>query len=560
MALLPMVFVLQCMHKNTTLPDDPSAEMEIFRAALTEKDPADRQFPGGRGSNEFIMYTPAHGNRTATNEWGAEAVIKDGVVRTVGGNNSEIPPEGFVLSGHGDAARWIVDHLFPGVEVRCDGLEITATVSDRTRLYYAGEIMANAEKCLASATAEVPAAPAKELARLKKDYETLAEEARHARSKDRESLALDCSAKALKIARDYNYSAQPSRDHELRACWYRLSEKNPGELEQTIRRLSEAGFNCLCPETIYWGGAIYPGAHDLLGQHPEFSGWDPLRELVRLCHQYNMKLVPWVEVYFIGFKESPLVHNRAEWLAMARNGSHPSSLEEGYYFFCPSREEVRTFWLEVYEHLLRNYEIDGLQLDYIRYPRSIPWTEGFCYCPVCREKFFNLHDEDAATINPSDNPELWREWNRLRMSQVTGFVRRVRHLTRSLRPDIPLSADVFPDLAEARDSKFQDWPGWAAEGYLDELYFMAYTTDAEWLRRDIRKVEELLPDRFPSWVGLGPYLGLSPELLLDQIRVVRESGSQGVCLFALEHLTDEHLRALRLGPFRRPALIPAPAK
>lgn len=79
-------------------------------------------FPGNRAAEELIIYTPASGRATTgTNEWGCEAVVVDGVVTKAGDNNSPIPANGFVVSGHGDAAQWVSVKLTPGRRVVLDG-------------------------------------------------------------------------------------------------------------------------------------------------------------------------------------------------------------------------------------------------------------------------------------------------------------------------------------------------------------------------------------------------------------------------------------------------------
>ena len=383
-----------------------------------------------------------------------------------------------------------------------------------------------------------------------------AKQAREAREKKQPAKALLYSKQALEDALLYFYQSQPSREEELRACWYRLTEKSPEELEETFKLLSAYGFNCICPETIYWGYAIYPDAHAQLEQNPAFQGWDPLETLCRLGKEYNIKVIPWVEVYFVGFEDSPLIKQFGHWLAMSHTGGHASELEKGYYYFCPSRKEIRTFWLEVYKHLLETYDIDGLQLDYIRYPRSDPWEKGYCYCSHCREQFFNKYEIDPASLDPDKDKEMWLNWNKFRKEQVNTFVKQVRDLVAGVRPDVRLSADVFPDSEAAEESKLQDWPLWLEKRYLDEIFIMSYTTDQDQVRRDTEGMVNLLPEGIEGYTGLGPYLGFGSRVLLQEITTAGEAGAHGVCLFSLEHLNDQHLDALKLGPFREKATGP----
>lgn len=534
----------------------PHVVISEFNESFDEINPKNREFPGGRGPDRMILYKPDFGATTGTNQWGTEAVIIGGVVDKVGGNNSEIPSNGFVISGHGKSARWIIDNLYPGMEVTVEGQKILCSITDATWLYQSSALIREASGFDTYHILWDPKVSQKDLRSLKKQSDKWKSYSQKAGRRSDSKQAVLYAKKALDTAFEYYYKSQRSRQIELRACWYRLQEKSPQELEKTIKKLSEAGFNAICPETVYWGYAIYPDAHPGLRQNPAFEGWDPLEELCRLGHKYKMKVIPWVEVFYIGFENSPLKEEKPGWLAFSRNGDYPSVLEEGYYYFCPSRREVRQFWLEVYDRMIRNYDIDGLQLDYIRYPRSIPWEDGYCYCGRCRELFFDKYEIDPASLDPGENAEMWGKWNQFRMDQVTEFVRQTSVMIKEIRPNIRLSADVFPDLEESVESKFQNWKLWLEKGYIDEVFIMSYTSDVDQVSKDSGLMKENLPSQSLGYVGLGPYLGFPPKMLIDQIRGVQETGANGACLFSLEYLTEDHLNALKQGPFRLPAFVP----
>jgi lysophospholipase L1-like esterase len=95
---------------------------------------AQAEFAGGRGTDQLIVYTPEYPHPTTrTNEWGSEVTVIDGVVTgPTGGNNSPIPPNGIVISGHGAGAAWINGNLTPGkaVELRGDKLVVKAEATD----------------------------------------------------------------------------------------------------------------------------------------------------------------------------------------------------------------------------------------------------------------------------------------------------------------------------------------------------------------------------------------------------------------------------------------------
>jgi len=80
-------------------------------------------------SSELVLLSRRFGTRTGTPPGGVEAVVTRGVVRSVRrGGNASIPHDGYVLSGTGDAARFLASHARAG---RRPQLRADLTVSGR---------------------------------------------------------------------------------------------------------------------------------------------------------------------------------------------------------------------------------------------------------------------------------------------------------------------------------------------------------------------------------------------------------------------------------------------
>ncbi|WP_010531954.1 beta-N-acetylhexosaminidase family protein [Lentibacillus jeotgali] len=81
-----------------------------------------------RGGGELIQYTPEHGESTGTNQWGYEVTVVDGTVTKRGGNDSEIPDNGYVLSIH--ANDWLRDYAMPGATIQIEDGTVLITKSE----------------------------------------------------------------------------------------------------------------------------------------------------------------------------------------------------------------------------------------------------------------------------------------------------------------------------------------------------------------------------------------------------------------------------------------------
>lgn len=79
-----------------------------------------------RGASELIMYTPEYGETTGTNIYGFEITVVDDTVVKMGGNNSPIPDDGYVLSLH--VSNWLEDNAIIGAEASVENDTVTLTI------------------------------------------------------------------------------------------------------------------------------------------------------------------------------------------------------------------------------------------------------------------------------------------------------------------------------------------------------------------------------------------------------------------------------------------------
>jgi hypothetical protein len=82
-----------------------------------------------RGADEIIVYRPAFGPTTRTNGFGAEVVVAGETVQSVsdGRGNAPIPPDGFVVSGHGRARQQLLAAFKAGDRVTLRGRLVPAS-------------------------------------------------------------------------------------------------------------------------------------------------------------------------------------------------------------------------------------------------------------------------------------------------------------------------------------------------------------------------------------------------------------------------------------------------
>ncbi len=344
--------------------------------------------------------------------------------------------------------------------------------------------------------------------------------------------------------------AQP----EIRAIWLDRgtivragSEKG---LAKIFDRLAQAGFNTVYFETVNSSYTIYP-SQVAPQQNPLIRGWDPLAAAVKLAHQRGMELHAWVWTFAAGNQRhnqilnlnpnypGPVLAAHPDWANYDQRGQMiPQG--QGKPFFDPANPQVRQYLQRLYEEIVTRYKVDGLQLDYIRYPFQDPSAgRTYGYGKAARAKFQKLTGVDPINLSPSQR-ELWQKWTEFRTQQVNSFVAELSQNLRAKRPNLILSVAVFPLPEQERIQKIQqNWEVWARQGDVDVIIPMTYA-------QDTLRFERLAQ----PWIA-SPKLGstlLVPGIRLlslptvgafDQIQLVRDLPISGYALFAAENFNNE---------------------
>jgi uncharacterized lipoprotein YddW (UPF0748 family) len=358
---------------------------------------------------------------------------------------------------------------------------------------------------------------------------------------------------------------------EVRALWVtRSSLTNPASIGAMVESAHASGFNTLLVQVRGRGDAYYASRHEprppALAAQP--ASFDPLATTIALARQRGLAVHAWVNVNLVSsgteLPASPahVVYRHADWLMVPRAlafdlaRTDPRSPEylgrlarwtrarsndvEGLYA-SPIHAAAADHVSAVVEDLVTSYAIDGLHLDYLRYPSA-----EFDYSRAALLAFRRHIDADmtpaeraqygerdiAQLVGATDRfPARWVEFRR---SRLNALLMRVRTVAKRARPELALSAAVFPDPGEAARIKMQDWRAWLDHRLLDVVCPMAYTADAALFARQIADVRQLAGPH-AVWVGIGAYR-LSSDQTVDKIRIARRLGADGVILFSYDSL------------------------
>ncbi len=103
----------------------------------------------------------------------------------------------------------------------------------------------------------------------------------------------------------------------------------------------------------------------------------------------------------------------------------------------------------------------------------------------------------------------------------------------------------------------QEPKDWIAKNYIDQLFPMSYHPDATSVAADSLNSVALANNKALIVIGVGTNLGLTKEMLLNQINDSIAVGASGSALFEFESLFEnEYDKALLAGLYSKPAIVP----
>lgn len=305
------------------------------------------------------------------------------------------------------------------------------------------------------------------------------------------------------------------------------------ELCEILDRLQAAGINTVLFQTRIRATTAYPSALEpwdvaFTGRPGREPGYDPLRFAVDECHRRNMELHAWVVAFPVGkvsaaraLGSAALPHRRPD--LCVRCGEQ--------WMMDPGVPATADYLAELCAEIVRGYAVDGIHLDYIRYPEhGIPWNDARTY----------------SRYGGGRPLAMWRREN------VTRCVRKVHDAVKAVRPWVKMSCSPVGKHADlprqssygwnARDAVFQDAQAWLADGLMDMLFPMMYF-DGRHFYPFVLDWQEHSAGR-PVVPGLGIYF-LSPrekdwgiDVVRRQLYFLRDAGLGGAAFFRSRFFTD----------------------
>lgn len=261
------------------------------------------------------------------------------------------------------------------------------------------------------------------------------------------------------------YAVNPNPKYEVRAVWLttiggidwphsyaqseRSAEKQKEELRCILDRLQKANINTVLLQTRIRATTIYPSQYEpwdgcLSGFPGKSPGYDALQFAIDECHKRGMEVHAWVVTIPVGKwnsygcrqlrKRFPRLIKRID--------------QDGY--MDPEAPQTGSYLADMCREIVQRYDVDGIHLDYIRYPETWKFRIG----------------KDQARGN------------------ITRIVEKIHQAVKQEKPWVKMSCSPigkFDDLSRywshgwnAYTKVAQDAQAWLKDGLMDELFPMMY--------------------------------------------------------------------------------------
>jgi len=298
-------------------------------------------------------------------------------------------------------------------------------------------------------------------------------------------------------------------------------------LETNLNQCAQAGITDLFLETFYHGIATNNSS-----VFNDRFAFDYLADAIRLGAKYNVRVHAWLESGYWQFQTTGAYNFAAnpEWQVLnIATGLTGGDGTPGQVFANLGNPGVQNK-LRQYCAELANYAgLWGIQTDYHRFPLdnntgdafTVPWS----YDSWSRSTFQGLFGSDPQVTAATPAGPQWANFLTWRRNGISEAANQMHQGINAVNPSIEFSAAIFASAmsSSAQIAKCQNWPAWAAAGYVEWLVPMAYGPTASSITTDINLT---LASSATRRVIAGLALGSGHPSITNQLNAVKNASTR----------------------------------
>ncbi|NDL58169.1 family 10 glycosylhydrolase [Phytoactinopolyspora mesophila] len=267
---------------------------------------------------------------------------------------------------------------------------------------------------------------------------------------------------------------------------------NPDQVEKLVDDALAVNANALIVQTArrydcFCNRALYPRTDAAIDPAP----YDPLDEIIEAAHAAGLEVHAWVNVNtmwnlatppsspdHVFNQHGPDAEGADRWLNKKEDGTE---FQGNNAYIDPGHPDAVDYIVEAIQSIVTEYDVDGINLDYVRYPdfNSSTTHSDWGYNEVSVQRFQEATGRDDV---PAASDQDWNDWRR---DQVSNLVRKIYLGMWEVDPSARLTMDAITygfgpqsvggwEQTRTYAEVLQDWKGWLEEGIMDTVVAMNY--------------------------------------------------------------------------------------
>ncbi|MBZ2196188.1 family 10 glycosylhydrolase [Occultella gossypii] len=333
-------------------------------------------------------------------------------------------------------------------------------------------------------------------------------------------------------------AAADEPEEQFRALWvdaFNVGIYTPDQVTTLVEDASDLGVNALIVQIgrrfdCFCNDALYPRTDARVDPAP----YDPLAEVIEVAHAAGIEVHAWVNATTLWNSATPptspehafnahgpTATGADRWLNQREDGTE---LVGNNSYIDPANPAAVDYVVEAITSITENYDVDGVNLDYIRYPdyNSGEFQNDWGYSETSLARFAA---ETGRTDRPAVTDEEFSQWRR---DQVSALVRKIYVAMYGSDPSDRLSINGITyafgpvsyggwENTRPYTNVLQDWVSWLDEGIIDTITAMNYKRN--WMPAQAQMFTEwndaLIASRADRHVVNGPalYLNELPDIV-----------------------------------------------
>lgn len=348
-----------------------------------------------------------------------------------------------------------------------------------------------------------------------------------------------------------------AQNEELRGVWLAWAGADiptKSAIAQVMEELAANNVNTVYVDVWRYGYPYYRSElfHALTGKYTDPAldeGRDVLEDFIAEGHRVGLEVHAWFEHGFVAGQgaNDDLYDAKPHWFARDRAGNVLFNGNLQFKWLSHVNREAQQFLIDMVQEVIANYDVDGVELDRIRYPEMDCGYDSATVA-VYRQEHGGA-DPPANVFDPA-----WIQWRSEKLSQ---FMAAAYDSFKAVNPLIEVSN--APIVYPYGYSNFcQDWRPWINDGSLDHVSPQVYrATNASYafeLDLQMAYVNDL-SKLYPGIASITNSTPVPTGELIAMIETTRNRGLAGHVIWYHATLLDD-LPALKAGVYQDAVAVP----